>query len=149
MIHNEIENIKKIISSSILYRIFYWKNIVLMIGEIKKALEQYYEQDKRLNVLDKEYGELKTDYKAELKINENLKTQIQILENEKNVLSPLKIKNIELTNELNKMKQEENSKNAIRDSQIEKYEQFEHLIIQQSFLFFEGGVIREKSTTST
>ena len=126
MIHNEIENIKKIISSSILYRIFYWKNIVLMIGEIKKALEQYYEQDKRLNVLEKEYGELKTDYKAELKINNNLKTRIQILENEKNVLSPLKIKNIELTNELNKMKQEENSKNAIRDSQIEKYEQFEH-----------------------
>ena len=57
MIHNEIENIKKIISSSILYRIFYWKNIVLMIGEIKKALEQYYEQDKRLNVLEKEYEE--------------------------------------------------------------------------------------------
>jgi hypothetical protein len=124
--NNEIENIKKIISSSIIYRIFYWKNIVLMIGEIKKSLEQYYEIDKRFNAFEKDYTELKTDYKTELKLNENLKTKIQILENEKNILAPLKIKNIELTNELNKMKQEENAKNAVRDSQIEKYEQFEH-----------------------
>ena len=63
---------------------------------------------------------------SELKFNENLSTKIKILENEKDILSPLKIKNIELTNELNKMKQEENSKDAIRESQIAKYEQFEN-----------------------
>ena len=126
MKHFEIDNIKKIISASILYRIFYWKNIVLMIGEIKNSLEQYYEKEKRLNILEKEYLDLTSNHKTELKINENLKTKIKILENEKDILSPLKIKNIELTNELNTMKQEENSKDTIREAQIAKYEQFEN-----------------------
>ena len=126
MKHFEIENIKKIISSSILYRIFYWKNIILMIGEIKNSLEQYYEKEEKLHRLEEEYSELKSNYMAELKLNENLNTKIKILENEKDLLSPLKIKNIELTNELNKMKQEEHSKDTIREAQIEKYEQFEN-----------------------
>ena len=126
MKHFEIENIKKIISSSILYRIFYWKNIILMIGEIKNSLEQYYEKEEKLPRLEEEYSELKSNYMAELKLNENLNTKIKILENEKDLLSPLKIKNIELTNELNKMKQEEHSKDTIREAQIEKYEQFEN-----------------------
>ncbi len=122
----EIENIKKIISASIWDRVFYWKNIILIIGEIKNSLEQYDEKEQRLNSLEKEYIELKSGYMSELKLNENLSTKIKILENEKDILSPLKIKNIELTNELNKMKQEENSKDAIRESQIAKYEQFEN-----------------------
>ncbi|MAZ55494.1 MAG: hypothetical protein CMP54_00640 [Flavobacteriales bacterium] len=122
----EIENIKKIISASIWDRVFNWKNIILIIGEIKNSLEQYDEKEQRLNSLEKEYIELKSGYMSELKLNENLSTKIKILENEKDILSPLKIKNIELTNELNKMKQEENSKDAIRESQIAKYEQFEN-----------------------
>ena len=122
----ETEYIKKIISSSIFYRIFYWKNIVLMIGEIKNSLEQYYAKEQRFDSLEKENLELKSSHLSELKLNENLKTKIKILENEKDILSPLKIKNIELTNELNKMKQEQNSKDAVRDAQIEKYEQFEN-----------------------
>lgn len=122
----EIENIKKIIAASIWDRVFNWKNIILIIGEIKNSLEQYDEKEQRLNSLEKEYIELKSGYMSELKLNENLSTKIKILENEKDILSPLKIKNIELTNELNKMKQEENSKDAIRESQIAKYEQFEN-----------------------
>ena len=94
----ETEYIKKIISSSIFYRIFYWKNIVLMIGEIKNSLEQYYAKEQRLDSLEKENLELKSSHLSELKLNENLKTKIKILENEKDILSPLKIKNIELTN---------------------------------------------------
>ena len=122
---SHLEKIKKIISSSIFYRIFYWRNIVLMISEIKQFLEQSHQKEKKLNLLEIEISELKSDYKAELKINENLKTKMKILENEKDLLAPLKIKNIELNNELNTLKQEENSKNAVRDAQIAKYEQFE------------------------
>ncbi len=77
MKHFEIDNIKKIISASILYRIFYWKNIVLMIGEIKNSLEQYYEKDKRLGLLEKEYLDIKSNHKTEMKINESLKMKLQ------------------------------------------------------------------------
>ena len=126
MNYTDIEKIKKIISSSIFDRIFYWKNIIIRLTELKTSLEKKKETEEKINVLEKEYYDLKSDYKAELKISENLKTKIQILENEKEILAPLKIKNIELTNELNKMKQEENTKNTIRDSQIAQYEQFEN-----------------------
>ena len=53
----EIENIKKIISASIWDRVFNWKNIILIIGEIKNSLEQYDEKEQRLNSLEKEYIE--------------------------------------------------------------------------------------------
>tara|TARA_B100000902_G_C27270497_1_gene895999 strand:- start:400 stop:1509 length:1110 start_codon:yes stop_codon:yes gene_type:complete len=94
--------------------------------EIKQYLEQKNQIEDKLTHLESEISDLKIDYKTELKISDNLKTKIKILENEKEILSPLKIKNIEITNELNKMKQEEHSKDAVRDAQIARYEQFEN-----------------------
>ena len=82
-------------------------------------------QNKHVSIAQ-EISDLKIDYKAQQKINEDLKTQIQILKNEKEILAPLKIKNIELTNALNDMKQEKNAKDAERDAVITKYEQFEN-----------------------
>ena len=69
-----------------------------------------------------------------MKITESFKTKVKILENEKDLLAPLKIKNIELTNELNTMKQEENSKNTIREQQ----NIHPHL---RNFFFFENYLL--------
>tara|TARA_B100000579_G_scaffold341511_1_gene293358 strand:+ start:9278 stop:10474 length:1197 start_codon:yes stop_codon:yes gene_type:complete len=144
MNYTDIEKIKKIISSSIFDRIFYWKNIIIRLTELKTSIEKQKETEEKINVLEKEYYDLKSDHKAELKISENLKTKIQILENEKEILAPLKIKNIELTNELNKMKQEENTKNTIRDSQIAQYEQFENNARERERKAIEDKELRDK-----
>ena len=144
MNYTDIEKIKKIISSSIFDRIFYWKNIIIRLTELKTSIEKQGEAEEKINVLEKEYYDIKSDYKAELKISENLKTKIQILENEKEILAPLKIKNIELTNELNKMKQEENTKNTIRDSQIAQYEQFENNARERERKAIELKELRDK-----
>ena len=144
MDYTDIEKIKKIISSSIFDRIFYWKNIIIRLTELKTSIEKQEETEEKINVLEKEHYDLKSEHKAELKISENLKTKIQILENEKEILAPLKIKNIELTNELNKMKQEENTKNTIRDSQIAQYEQFENNARERERKAIELKELRDK-----
>tara|TARA_Y100001968_G_C19437890_1_gene760855 strand:+ start:1770 stop:2993 length:1224 start_codon:yes stop_codon:yes gene_type:complete len=128
---SELKNkIEKIIGASIWSRLFHWKSIVLIMVEIKIWFENNFSkydelQNKHVSIAQ-EISDLKIDYKAQQKINEDLKTQIQILKNEKEILAPLKIKNIELTNALNDMKQEKNAKDAERDAVITKYEQFEN-----------------------
>ena len=121
---------QKIINSSMWLRIFYWKSIAMILTEIKIILENNFINHESIKVkhdsMEKEMSELKIDFQTQKKINDDLKTQIQILKNEKEILAPLKIKNIELTNILNEMKQEKNSKDAERDAVITKYEQFEN-----------------------
>ncbi len=122
--------IKTIVSSSIWTRIFYWKHMLVLLGEIKTIFEntmsnhEQVSKDKQL--LDNKILEIETEYKTEKKLKEKLETEIEILKNKIDLLAPLKVKNIELTTELNNLKQEENTKDAERDSVITKYEQFEN-----------------------
>ena len=122
--------LQKIIDSSIWSRIFSWQSIVMKVTEIKMLIENrlsnYEKTIEQADFMKQEISELKINYQAQQKINDDLKTQVQILKNEKEVLAPLKIKNIELTNMLNEMKQEKNAKDAKRDAVITKYEQFEN-----------------------
>ena len=127
----DIKNkIEKIINYSIFSRIFYWKNIAVIMGEIKILFENAYNEGQdnknKKETIEQELSELKIDYKTELKINQELKVQIEILKKENDLLSPLKIKNVELMNNLNEMKQEKNVEDAKRDAVITKYEQFEN-----------------------
>jgi len=127
----DIQNkIKKIINSSIFFRIFYWQSIVAIMGELKIIFENLSSNNKNIELKNEtiasEISDLKVEYKSEQKINQELKTQIAILKKENELLSPLKTKNIELTNILNEMKQVENTKDSERDAVITKYEQFEN-----------------------
>ena len=123
-------NIQKVLSASIWSRIFYWRSIIVSITEIKMIVENYFANYESLNTqkesMEKELSELKVHYQAQQKNHEDLKNQMQILTKEKEILTPLKIKNVELTNTLNEMKQEKNAKDAERDAVITKYEQFEN-----------------------
>jgi len=128
---SELQNkIQKIIASSIWFRIFHWKSVVIIMVEIKMLLENSFSNYDELKIkqdsMDQDLADVKIDYKTQQRLNEDLKTQIQILKNEKEILAPLKIKNIELTNALNDMKQEKNAKDIERDAVITKYEQFEN-----------------------
>ena len=128
---NEIQNkIKEIITSSMWSRIFYWNNIVVFMGELKAIMENVIPKNDQLekekHLGDDKISRLETDYRTEQKLKEKLETEIEILKNKLDVLLPLKSKNIELTTELNTLKQEENSKDRQRDSVISKYEQFEN-----------------------
>ena len=128
---NEVQHkIKTIISASIWKRIFYWNDISVLIGELKAVFEntsfekEKIESDK--TILMEKVNELESEYKTEKKIKERLETEIEILKNRIELLSPFELKNTELNTELNKLKQEEKAKDAKRDSVISKYEQFEN-----------------------
>jgi len=128
---NEIQNrINQITSSSILSRIFYWKKIMMVMGELKTMFETMFSTNedisKQKKSLETELAEVKIEYKSEKKIKEKTEGDNEILKNKIDLLLPLKEKNTELTNELNKMKQEENAKDLKRDSTVTKYEQFEN-----------------------
>ena len=128
---NEIQNkIQKILNASLWSRVFYWQSIIIIITEIKMLLENtfsnYDNTSAQKETMEKELSELKINYQAQQRNYEDLKNQITILIKEKEMLTPLKIKNVELTNALNEMKQEKNSKDAERDAVITKYEQFEN-----------------------
>ena len=128
---NEIQNkIQKILNASLWSRIFYWKSIIIIITEFKMLLENifsnYDNTRSQKESIEKELSDLKINYQAQQRNYEEVKNQITILIKEKEILTPLKIKNVELTNALNEMKQEKKSKDAERDAVITKYEQFEN-----------------------
>ena len=100
------------------------------MGELKTMIETMFSTNedisKQKKSLENELSEVKIEYKSEKKIKEKIEGDNEILKNKIDFLLPLKAKNTELTNELNKMKQEENTKNLKRDSTVTKYEQFEN-----------------------
>ena len=127
----DIQNkITTIISSSIWKRIFYWNQITGLIGELKAVFENTASENEKMQLDQKNLAEkinnLEAEYKTEKNIKEKLETEIAILKNKIDLLSPLELKNTELMTELNKFKQDEKAKNAQRDSVISKYEQFEN-----------------------
>ena len=128
---DEIQNkIQKILNASLWSRIFYWKSIIIIITELKMLLENifsnYENTRSQKESVEKELSDLKINYQAQQRNYEEVKNQITILIKEKEILTPLKIKNVELTNALNEMKQAKKSKDAERDAVITKYEQFEN-----------------------
>ena len=128
---SDIQNkMKKIINTSVFYRIFSWKSIAMEIGEIlgsMKVSEDSYQSIKEdYSQLKNDFSELKVNYKASEKTNQDLKNRVAILEKEKELLSPLKIKNNELTNSLNEMKQHANSKDAEHKNKMDRLEQWEN-----------------------
>ena len=76
-------------------------------------------------MLSKKIIELESNYNTEKKINHKISTELEILKNRNDLLSPLKIKNTELLTELNKLKQEEIAKDAKRDQLMNKWEEFQ------------------------
>ena len=131
MTSNDIQNkIKSIISASIWTRIFSWNKIMVMMGEIKNRITDLLENEEQVintkHTLEKKIEELEINYKTEKTIKVKLETELEILKNKIELLSPLKVKNVELNTEINKLKQEEHAKNLERDAVISKYEQFEN-----------------------
>jgi len=127
----EIQNkINSVIKTSIWSRLFYWNKIIVFIGELKAIIENLVSINEKMahekQSSDEQFSKIDTDYRTEKKIKERLETEIEILKNKIDVLLPLKNKNIELTAELNTLKQEENGKDRERDAVISKYEQFEN-----------------------
>lgn len=127
----DIQNkFEKIIKTSIWSRIFHWSKVTNLIGELQMLIQtslRHHEQlSEKINILDNKMTELEIAYKTEQKLKEKSDNEIVILKNKIELLAPLKVKNIELNTELNKMKQEENSKDLERDAVITKYEQFEN-----------------------
>ena len=114
---DEIQNkIQKILNASLWSRIFYWQSIIVIITEIKMILENtfsnYDNARNQKESIERELSDLKINYQAQQQNYEDVKNQIKILIKEKEILTPLKIKNVELTNALNEMKQEKNSKDG-------------------------------------
>jgi len=96
----EIQNkIQKILNASLWSRIFYWQSIVVIITELKMLLENtfsnYENTSAQKETIEKELSELKINYQAQQTNYEDLKNQIKILIKEKEILTPLKIKNVE------------------------------------------------------
>ncbi|MBJ04522.1 MAG: hypothetical protein CMP65_01290 [Flavobacteriales bacterium] len=124
------KKINKITQSSIWHRIFYWNNIILIIGELKAVIDNLFVNNETMvnerASFNEQIQKLDTDFRTEKKIKEKLENEIEILKNRIDLLLPLKTKNVELTSELNKLKQEENTKDSERDAVISKYEQFEN-----------------------
>ena len=123
------KKIKSISNSSFLSRLFFWSKITLSLGEIANYVENLVNATtKSLNdneVLSKKIIELESNYNTEKKINHKISTELEILKNRNDLLSPLKIKNTELLTELNKIKQEEIAKDAKRDQLMNKWEEFQ------------------------
>ena len=123
------KKIKSISNSSFLGRLFFWSKITLNLGEIANYVENLVNTTtKSLNdneVLSKKIIELESNYNTEKKINHKISTELEILKNRNDLLSPLKIKNTELLTELNKLKQEEIAKDAKRDQLMNKWEEFQ------------------------
>jgi len=128
---NDINNkIKIIVSSSIWNRLFYWNRIMVLIGELKAVFEKNSLEKEKLesekNQLTQRLHDIESDCKIEKKLKEKLETETEILKNKIALLTPFEVKNTEITNELNKIKQEEKARNSERDAVISKYEQFEN-----------------------
>ena len=123
------EKLKSIIKSNFFSRLFYWSQITLKLGELSNIIESLIIKNSQTSneteLLNKKIIDLETDYQTEKKINQKLETEIEIVKNKNELLNPLKLKNVELLTELNKLKQEELAKDAKRDSLMNKWEQFQ------------------------
>ena len=107
-----------------------WFSIITEMGEIKNMMTDLLQNEEQTinakQALEEKIEELEINYKTEKTIKGKLETELEILKNKIELLSPLKVKNIELNTEINKLKQEEHAKNLERDAVISKYEQFEN-----------------------
>lgn len=123
------EKLKSITKSNFFSRLFYWSQITLKLGELSNLIESLIiknsQTSKETELLNQKIIDLETDYQTEKKINQKLETEIEIVKNKNELLNPLKLKNVELLTELNKLKQEELAKDAKRDSLMNKWEQFQ------------------------
>ena len=123
------EKLKSIIKSNFFSRLFYWSQITLKLGELSNIIESLIIKNSQTSneteLLNQKIINLETDYQTEKKINQKLETEIEIVKNKNELLNPLKLKNVELLTELNKLKQEELAKDAKRDSLMNKWEQFQ------------------------
>jgi len=97
-----------------------------ILGSIKVSEDSSQSIKEDYNQLKNDFSELKVNYKASEKTNQDLKNRVAILEKEKELLSPLKIKNNELTNSLNEMKQHANAKDAEHKNKMDRLEQWEN-----------------------
>ena len=89
----DIQNkITTIISSSIWQRIFYWNQITGLIGELKAVFENTASENAKMQLDQKNLVEkinnLEAEYKTEKNIKEKLETEIAILKNKIDLLSP-------------------------------------------------------------
>mgnify|MGYP001225921652 CR=1 FL=1 len=128
---SDIQNkLTKIINTSILYRLFYWKSIALkigsIIGQMQKLTSDWQKDMEDYQQLKYDFSEIKINYKSEEKINEKLTNEIKILKNKVDVLTPLEMKNNELANELNKMKAQKNAFESEHKTKMERLEQWEN-----------------------
>ncbi len=123
------EKLKSITKSNFFSRLFYWSQITLKLGELSNIIESLIIKNSQTSneteLLNQKIINLETDYQTEKKINQKLETEIEIVKNKNELLNPLKLKNVELLTELNKLKQEELAKDAKRDSLMNKWEQFQ------------------------
>ena len=90
------KKIKSISNSSFLARLFSWSKITLSLGEITNYVENLVNTtNKNISdneVLNKKIIELESNYNTEKKINHKISTELEILKNRNDLLSPLKIK---------------------------------------------------------
>ena len=123
------KKLKSITASNVFSRIFYWSQITLKLGELSNLIESLIIKNSQASnnaeSLNQKILALEANYQTEKKINQKLETEIEIVKNKNELLNPLKLKNVELLTELNKLKQEELAKDAKRDSLMNKWEQFQ------------------------
>ena len=84
------KQLQKIIDSSIWARLFSWQSLVIKITEIKMLIENRFSNydtiSEQANSMKQEISELKINYQAQQKINEDLKVTMQKDEEGYNVL---------------------------------------------------------------
>lgn len=124
----DLENkIKRIITSSIWTRIFFWNRLVFDITDLKQYVSDIFTQkeslEKEMNVVKQKLLELEVEIKTIKVTKEKTETELDVLKHQ--VLNPLKLKHAELNEELSLLKQAEKQKDAQRDVLMDKWEQYQ------------------------